>query len=46
MAQKQLRKVAGIKSWVDDYDAVCKAVEELNLMPEFIEAGLASEEDV
>ena len=45
-AQKQLRKVAGIKSWVDDYDAVCKAVDELNLIPEFIEAGLASEEDV
>ena len=31
---------------MDDYDAVCKAVEELNLMPEFVEAGLASEEDV
>jgi peptide chain release factor 2 len=46
VAQKQLRKVAAIKSWVTDYDAVCKAVEELLLMPEFVEAGLSSEADM
>ncbi|MBR5812353.1 MAG: peptide chain release factor 2 [Alistipes sp.] len=45
-AQKQLRKVAGIKSWVEDYDAVAKATEELQLMPEFVAAELASEEEM
>ena len=38
--------MAAIKSWVTDYDAVCKAVEELLLMPEFVEAGLSSEADM
>ena len=38
--------MAAIKSWVADYDAVCKAVEELQLMPEFVEAGLSSEADM
>ncbi|UKI18091.1 MAG: peptide chain release factor 2 [Bacteroidales bacterium] len=45
-AQKQLRKVAAIKSWVDDYDAVVKAVEDLRLMPEFVEAGLTAEAEM
>ena len=44
-AQEQLRKVAGIKSWVEGYDEVKKAVDEVELMPEFIEEGLATEED-
>ena len=44
-AQEQLRKVAGIKSWVEGFDEVKKAVDELLLMPEFIDEGLASEED-
>ncbi|MBQ5914930.1 MAG: peptide chain release factor 2 [Alistipes sp.] len=45
-AQKQLRKVSQIKSWVEDYDAVCKAVEELQLMPEFVAAELATEAEM
>ena len=44
-AQEQLRKVANIKSWVESYDKVAKCVDEAVLMPEFIEEGLASEED-
>ena len=38
--------MAGIKSWVEDYDAVAKATEELQLMPEFVAAELASEEEM
>ena len=41
-----MRKVASIKSWVDDYDAVEKGVEDLRLMPEFVEAGLATEAEM
>ena len=37
--------MAGIKSWVESYDEVKKAVDEVELMPEFIEAGLTTEED-
>ncbi len=37
--------MAGIKSWVEGYDEVKKAVDEVELMPEFIEAGLTTEED-
>ena len=44
-AQEQLRKVAGIKSWVESFDEVKKSVDEVELMPEFIEEGLASEEE-
>ena len=44
-AQEQLRKVASIKSWVEGFDEVKKAVDEVELMPEFIEAGLATESD-
>ena len=35
--------MAAIKSWVEDYDAVAKAVEDLQLMPEFVAAELSSE---
>ena len=38
--------MASIKSWVVDYDAVVKAVEELQLMPEFVAAELASEQEM
>ena len=38
--------MAAIKSWVDDYDAVVKAVEDLRLMPEFVEAGLTTEAEM
>ena len=40
-----MRKVAGIKSWVEGYDEVKKAVDEVALMPEFITEGLATEEE-
>lgn len=45
-AQVQLKKVAAIKSWVVDYDAIATAMDELNLVPEFIKEGAASEEDL
>ena len=32
-AREQLRKVAGIKAWVEDYDAIRKDAEDLQLMP-------------
>ena len=44
-AQEQLRKVATIKSWVEGYEEVKKAVDEVELMPEFIEEGLSTEEE-
>ena len=40
-----MRKVAGIKSWVEGYDEVRKSVDEVELMPEFVSEGLASEEE-
>lgn len=45
-AQAQLKKVAAIKSWVVDYDAIATAMDELNLVPEFIKERAASEEDL
>ncbi len=42
-ARKQLQKVASIKSWIEDYDAVAKGVEDLGLMPEFVAAEVADE---
>ena len=45
-AQKQLQKVASIKSWITDYDSVAKQVEELEMMPEFMAEGLASEQEL
>ncbi len=44
-ARKQLQKVAALKSWIVDYDAVAKGVEDLALMPEFVVAELATEEE-
>ncbi|MFI3248371.1 MAG: peptide chain release factor 2 [Rikenellaceae bacterium] len=44
-ARKQLQKVAGIKSWIEDYDNVAKGVEDLTLMPEFVAAELSTEEE-
>lgn len=44
-AEEQLRKVASIKSWISDYDNIRKRTEELEMMPEFIKEGIASEAD-
>ncbi len=38
--------MASIKSWVVDYDAIATAMDELNLVPEFIKEGAATEEDL
>ena len=38
--------MAAIKSWVEDYNAIAKAVEDLGLMPEFVSAGLATEAEM
>ena len=42
-AREQLRKVAGIKAWVEDYDAIRKDAEDLQLMPDFVKEGLAAD---
>jgi len=45
-AREQLRKVAAIKAWVDDYDAVRKDVEDLELMPDFVKEEVVSEAEM
>jgi len=45
-AEKQLKKVARLKSWVEGYNSVKSAVEDLNVLAEFLEAGESSEEEV
>ena len=45
-AREQLRKVAGIKAWVEDYDAIRKDVEDLELMPDFVKEGVVSEAEM
>ncbi|MDE7304608.1 MAG: peptide chain release factor 2 [Alistipes sp.] len=45
-AREQLRKVAVIKAWVEDYDAVRKDVEDLELMPDFVKEGVVSEAEL
>ena len=45
-AREQLRKVAAIKAWVDDYDVVAKDVEDLGLMPDFVKEGVMSEAEL
>ena len=44
-AEAQLRKVASIKSWITDFDNICKHTEELVLMPDFIKEGIATEQE-
>ena len=45
-AREQLRKVAGIKQWIEAYDCVAKAVEDLLLMPDFIREGIMTDEEM
>ncbi|MDE5579709.1 MAG: peptide chain release factor 2 [Alistipes sp.] len=45
-AREQLRKVAAIKAWVEEYDAVRKDVEDLGLMPDFVREGVVSEAEM
>jgi peptide chain release factor 2 len=45
-AEEQLKKVARLKSWVDGYNSVESAVEDLNVLFEFLQAGESSEQEV
>ena len=45
-AREQLRKVAAIKQWVEQYDRIAKEVEDLLLMPDFIREGIISEKEM
>lgn len=45
-AEEQLKKIARQKSWVEGYEKVKTAVEDLNVLAEFLEAGEASEKEV
>ena len=45
-AEEQLRKIARLKSWVQAYKDVLTAVEDLNVLTEFLEAGESTEEEV
>ena len=38
--------MAGIKAWVEDYDAIRKDAEDLQLMPDFVKEGVVSEEEM
>ncbi|MFI3306296.1 MAG: PCRF domain-containing protein, partial [Rikenellaceae bacterium] len=44
-ARKQLQRVSTLKSWVDDYESVAKGVEDLQLMGEFVAAGVTTESE-
>ena len=41
-----MRRVAGIKAWVEEYDAVVKEVEGLRLMPGFVKEGVVTEQEL
>ena len=45
-AEEQLRKIARLKAWVDGYKGVETAVDDLNVLLEFLEAGETTEEEV
>ena len=45
-AEEQLKKLARLKSWVEGYNSVQSAVEDLNVLAEFLDAGESSEEEV
>lgn len=45
-AEEQLRKIARLKSWVEGYNGVKTAVDDLDVLAEFLEAGESSEAEV
>lgn len=45
-AEKQLKRVAGIKRWIDDYNEIERLCGDLELMPDFVREGGASEEEL
>ena len=45
-AEEQLRKIARLKSWVEGYNSVHTAVDDLHVLIEFLEAGETTEEEI
>lgn len=45
-AEEQLKKVAAIKYWISAYDAIVAAIEDLELMPDFVTEGLTTPEEL
>jgi peptide chain release factor 2 len=45
-AEEQLRKIARLKSWVEGYNGVKTAVDDLNVLAEFLAEGESTEEEV
>ncbi len=45
-AQKQMKKIKDLKKWIDDYEALEGAVDELNLSLEFFQEEAVSEAEV
>lgn len=45
-AEKQLKKVAEIKSWIDDYAEIERLAGDLELMPDFVREGGADEREL
>lgn len=46
VAEKQLKKVAGIKYWVTAYDQIATAMDDLMIMPDFVREGAATAEEM
>ena len=45
-AREQLKRVASIKQWIEEYDRIAAAVEDLSLMPDFVKEGVMSEAEM
>ena len=45
-AEEQLRKIARLKSWVEGYEEIKTAVDDLQVLSEFLELGESTEEEV
>ncbi|MBR5830629.1 MAG: PCRF domain-containing protein, partial [Tidjanibacter sp.] len=45
-AEKQLKKVTSIKSWIDAYDALSALVDDLEVVAEFVREGGATEAEL
>lgn len=45
-AEVQLRRIAQLKSWVQGYNGVKTALDDLNVLAEFLEAGESTEKEV
>lgn len=44
-AEKQLKAIAAIRSWTTAYDSAAALADDLQLMPDFVKEGAASEEE-